>query len=174
MDGAPEEKKGEEPEAVEVKDDDEPMLEAGAEDDTDEEKENKVENLELVAEEADLVKKVGFAKLMGVEGLDIEYTIKKYEIFIGRKSKSTPADVVLGSSMSISRKHAKISYNFEKKTWELSVLGKNGVSVGKILYAPSSPPVPLKSQELIQFGDKLEPVSLYFLLPIKEPEGEAL
>ena len=77
MDGAPEEKKGE-PEAVEVvKDDDEPMREAGPEDDTDEEKENKVENLELVAEEADLVKKVGFAKLMGVEGLDIEYTIKK-------------------------------------------------------------------------------------------------
>jgi hypothetical protein len=118
--------------------------------------------------DAELMEKVGFAKLMGTEGSTIEYTIKKYEIFIGRKSKSTPVDVVLGNSMSISRKHAKISYNFEEKIWQLTVLGKNGVSVGKILYAPSSGPVGLKSQELLQFGDKLEPVSLYFLLPLKE------
>ncbi len=117
-------------------------------------------------EDAD-VEKVGFAKLKGATGVDIEYTVKKYEIFIGRKSKSTPVDVVLGNSMSISRKHAKISYNFETQNWELTVLGKNGVSVGKILYAPSSPPVVLRSQELLQFGDKLEPVSLYFLLPVK-------
>merc|ERR1739848_223541 len=116
-------------------------------------------------EELELASKVGFARLKGVDS-DIDYTVKKYEIFIGRKSKSTPVDVVIGSSMSISRKHAKISYNFETKTWELTILGKNGVSVGKILYAPSSPPVALRSTDLLQFGDKLEPVSLYFLLPV--------
>ena len=135
----------------------------GSETDEEEDKEKEDE-----ASDKELVEKVGFAKLMGTEGSDLDYTVKKYEIFIGRKSKSTPVDVVLGNSMSISRKHAKISYNFENQNWELTVLGKNGVSVGKILYAPSSPPVVLRSQELLQFGDKLEPVSLYFLLPVKE------
>ena len=124
--------------------------------------------LQLSAEELELVKKVGFARLMGVEGTDVDYVVKKYEVMIGRKSKSTPVDVVLGNSMSISRKHAKIAYNFETANWELTILGKNGVSVGKILYAPSSPPVVLRSQDLLQFGDKMEPVSLYFLLPLKE------
>ncbi|QDZ19019.1 FHA domain-containing protein [Chloropicon primus] len=135
----------------------------------DEGEENKrKEETALGLEEMELVKKVGFARLKGVEGSDIDYLLKKYEIFIGRKSKSTPVDVVLGNSMSISRKHAKISYNFDTRNWELTILGKNGVSVGKILYAPSSPPVVLHSQDLLQFGDKLEPVSLYFLLPLKE------
>lgn len=122
----------------------------------------------LSAEERDLMKKVGFARLKGVEGSDVDYSVQKYEVFIGRKSKSTPVDVVLGNSMSISRKHAKIAFNFETKNWELTILGKNGVSVGKILYAPTSPPVVLRSQDLLQFGDKMEPVSLYFLLPLKE------
>ena len=133
---------------------------------TDEEEDKVKEDEEAMDKE--LVEKVGFAKLMGTEGSDLDYTVKKYEIFIGRKSKSTPVDVVLGNSMSISRKHAKISYNFDTRNWELTILGKNGVSVGKILYAPSSPPVVLHSQDLLQFGDKLEPVSLYFLLPLKE------
>ena len=123
--------------------------------------------MQLSAEELELVKKVGFARLMGVEGTD-GLRREEVRVMIGRKSKSTPVDVVLGNSMSISRKHAKIAYNFETANWELTILGKNGVSVGKILYAPSSPPVVLRSQDLLQFGDKMEPVSLYFLLPLKE------
>lgn len=45
--------------------------------------------------------------------------------------------------------------------WELQVLGKNGVTVQGTLHTPSSPPVVLRSQDLIQIADR----SFYFLLP---------
>ena len=40
--------------------------------------------------------RVAFAKLQG-EGL--EYFIRKYEVLLGRKSKSTELDIVLGKHM---------------------------------------------------------------------------
>jgi hypothetical protein len=43
------------------------------------------------------LQKVGFAKL---EGPGIEFYAKKYDIMIGRKSKSTPLDIVLGTACS--------------------------------------------------------------------------
>lgn len=75
---------------------------------------------------------VAYAKLQG-DGL--EYFIRKYEVLLGRKSKSTELDIVLGAcstvvlpaaipelpschhafvgdNMNISRQHAKIAYNF--------------------------------------------------------------
>lgn len=63
--------------------------------------------------------------------------------------------------MNISRQHAKIVYNFERKCFELIVQGKNGVSVGGNLYTPASAPQELQSQDLLTVGDK----SFYFLLP---------
>lgn len=77
--------------------------------------------------------RVAYAKLQG-DGL--EYFVRKYEVLLGRKSKSTELDIVLGASpknpppaaapstffmslscclgdnMNISRQHAKIAYNF--------------------------------------------------------------
>lgn len=77
--------------------------------------------------------RVAYAKLQG-DGL--EYFIRKYEVVLGRKSKSTELDIVLGAgpksfpsllqqlnfpscqhacvgdNMNISRQHAKIAYNF--------------------------------------------------------------
>ena len=44
---------------------------------------------------------------------------------MGRASK-VPVDVSLGDSMNISRQHAKIVYNFERRAFELIVMGKNG------------------------------------------------
>lgn len=38
-------------------------------------------------------------------------------------------DVDLGNSKAISRKHAKIFYNFGTQRFELSVLGRNGAFV---------------------------------------------
>ncbi|CAL8463819.1 g3353 [Coccomyxa elongata] len=104
------------------------------------------------------IKQIGFAKLLGE---DLELYAKKYEIVIGRKSKSSVVDVVLGDTMSISRQHAKILYKFDRGVWELQVLGKNGVTVQGTLHTPSSPPVVLRSQDLIQIADR----SFYFLLP---------
>lgn len=100
----------------------------------------------------------GFAVLQG-EG--IEYYVKKYEVVMGRTSKSTNLDIVLGDNMNISRQHATITYNFDIQAFELKVLGKNGVSVNNELYTPSSPPLELKSQDFLQVGDK----AFYFLLP---------
>ncbi|KAK9805125.1 hypothetical protein WJX72_000415 [[Myrmecia] bisecta] len=104
------------------------------------------------------IPKCGFAKLQG-EG--VEFYFQKYEAWIGRRSKSTALDVVLGDNMNISRKHAGIVYNFEKGVFELVVLGKNGVTVSGTLYTPSSPPLALRTRDLIQMGDR----SFHFLLP---------
>jgi hypothetical protein len=43
-----------------------------------------------------------------------EFFIRKYETLLGRRSSSAQADVVLGDNMNTSRKHASITYNFEK------------------------------------------------------------
>ncbi|EIE18840.1 hypothetical protein COCSUDRAFT_45003 [Coccomyxa subellipsoidea C-169] len=109
------------------------------------------------------IDQVGFAKLLG-DGFEL--CAKKYEIVIGRHSKSSTVDVVLGDNMNISRQHAKILYNFSRGVWELHVLGKNGVTVEGTLHTPSSPPVVLRSQDLIQIADR----SLYFLLPRQQQQ----
>ena len=102
--------------------------------------------------------KCGFVKL---QGEDLEVYCKKYEIIIGRRSKSTALDVVLGDNMNISRQHAIIRYNFDTKAWELIVQGKNGVTVNGNLFTPQSQPATLHSQDLMEIGDR----SFYFLLP---------
>eukprot|EP00798_Chlamydomonas_sp_ICE-L_P007661 gene7661-815_t len=99
----------------------------------------------------------GFAKL---EGDDFSYTVRSYEVTLGRVSK-TPVDVALGENMNVSRLHAKISYNFKMRQFELTVQGKNGVSVNTVLYIPASDPLPLRSRDHLTIGDK----SFFFLLP---------
>uniref|UniRef100_A0A061QN52 Forkhead-associated domain-containing family protein n=1 Tax=Tetraselmis sp. GSL018 TaxID=582737 RepID=A0A061QN52_9CHLO len=109
------------------------------------------------------VQQFGFAKLLGTANFPSPgyYIVKKYEIVLGRKSKSSNLDIVLGDNMNISRKHAKIVFNFAKGAFQLEVLGKNGVTVGGVLYTPSSDPLALKSKDLLQIGD----TSFFFLLP---------
>ena len=50
-----------------------------------------------------------------------------------------------GDSMSISRKHASIVYNFEARCFELHVMGKNGVHKDGELITPEKAPVTLHS-----------------------------
>lgn len=102
--------------------------------------------------------RVAFAKLQG-DGL--EYFIRKYEVLLGRKSKSTELDIVLGDNMNISRQHAKIGYNFSLGVFELTVMGKNGVTVNGVLYTPSSAPQQLYTQDFLQVGEQ----KFFFLLP---------
>jgi FHA domain len=106
------------------------------------------------------IPKYGFAKLQGVNN-GLEYYIRKYEVLLGRSSKSSAADIILGDNMNISRQHAKISFNFDTGCFELTVMGKNGVTVQGSLYTPTSEPKQLKSQDLLQIGD----CSFHFLLP---------
>mmetsp|Transcript_27938 Transcript_27938/g.33938 ORF Transcript_27938/g.33938 Transcript_27938/m.33938 type:complete len:178 (-) Transcript_27938:903-1436(-) len=111
--------------------------------------------------------RVGFAKL---KGKDFEYFMQKYEVKLGRQSKSSQVDLVLGDErmMNISRHHASIIYNFDTRSFQLKVLGKNGVKVSNRFYSPADEPPTLRSQDLIGIGDSL----FYFLLPPSHKGGK--
>ncbi|KAG9445737.1 hypothetical protein H6P81_011865 [Aristolochia fimbriata] len=109
----------------------------------------------------------GFAKL---QGEDFEYYMQTYSIVLGRNSKKSTVDVdlaSLGGGMNISRHHARIFYDFQRRRFALEVLGKNGCFVEGVLHLPGNPPVKLDSQDLLQIGDK----KFYFLLPVRSILG---
>ncbi|GFQ02701.1 fork head transcription factor 1 [Phtheirospermum japonicum] len=109
----------------------------------------------------------GFAKL---QGEDFEYYMQTYSIVLGRNSKKSSVDVdlsSLGGGMNISRHHARIFYDFQRRRFALEVLGKNGCFVEGVLHLPDNPPVKLDSQDLLQIGDK----EFYFLLPVRSILG---
>ncbi|KAH9609019.1 hypothetical protein KSS87_022275 [Heliosperma pusillum] len=109
----------------------------------------------------------GFAKL---QGEDFEYYMQTYSIILGRNSKKSSVDVdlaSLGGGMNISRHHARIFYDFQRRRFALEVLGKNGCLVEGVLHLPGNPPVKLDSQDLLQIGDK----EFYFLLPVRNILG---
>ncbi len=56
----------------------------------------------------------------------------------------------LGTSKIISRKHARIDFNFRTRHFELTVLGKNGATVDGVHYSSRSPPTKLSSKSAIQ------------------------
>ncbi|PUZ44806.1 hypothetical protein GQ55_8G153400 [Panicum hallii var. hallii] len=125
---------------------------------------------------------VGFAKL---HGECFEYYMQTYSIILGRHSRrgsskdpTAPAppeaddgvDVdlgALGGGMNVSRRHARIFYDFPRRRFALEVLGKNGCLVEGVHHLPGSPPVKLDSQDLLQMGD----AKFYFLLPSRSVFG---
>ena len=104
--------------------------------------------------------RVGFAKIEhrirnAEEGTDTEAAtiyVRKYTVTMGRCSKSYSNDVELGDSMNISRQHAEVSYNFEKQTWELRVIGKNGLFLNRSPVGLNSPPQQLRSGDVINIA----------------------
>ncbi|KAM0887467.1 hypothetical protein ACQ4PT_029013 [Festuca glaucescens] len=101
----------------------------------------------------------GFAKL---HGQDFDYYIQFYEIILGRNTKKQKVDLDLtkvGASKDISRRHARIYYDFKHHTFALEVIGKSGCYVQRVLYLPGDDPVKLDSQDLIQIGG----IQFYFL-----------
>lgn len=112
----------------------------------------------------DVEVEAGFAKL---QGEDFEYYMQTYSIVLGRNSKKSSVDIdlsCLGGGMNISRQHARIYYDFDRKRFALEVIGKNGCLVEGVIYLPGSPPIKLDSQDLLQIGDK----KFYFLLPVRK------
>ncbi|OVA03197.1 Forkhead-associated (FHA) domain [Macleaya cordata] len=110
---------------------------------------------------------VGFAKL---HGEDFEYYMQTYSIILGRNSKTSTVDVDLyrlGGGINISRHHARILYDFQRRHFALEVIGINGCFVEGVHHHPGDPPVKLNSQELLQIGDK----KFYFLLPVRSILG---
>ncbi|KAM0893087.1 hypothetical protein ACQ4PT_025341 [Festuca glaucescens] len=101
----------------------------------------------------------GFAKLHG-QGFD--YYIQFYEIILGRNTKKQKVDFDLtkvGASKDVSRRHARIYYDFKDHTFALEVIGRSGCYVQRVLYLPGDDPVKLDSQDLIQIGG----IQFYFL-----------
>ncbi|CAM0952234.1 unnamed protein product [Alopecurus aequalis] len=101
----------------------------------------------------------GFAKL---HCQDFDYYIHYYEIILGRDTKKEKVDLdltVVGGAKDISRRHARIYYDFKHHTFALEVLGKNGCYVQGELYLPGDDPVKLDSKDLIQIGG----TEFYFL-----------
>eukprot|EP01137_Pigoraptor_chileana_P002260 Opistho-2@40847 len=103
---------------------------------------------------------LAYAKL---QGEDFVYYVQTLGITIGRKTQKTDdVDVDLGNSKQLSRRHARIEYNFTTRHFELKCLGKNGVVVDGVTVTPSAPPIPLSSRTVMHIGD----VCVYFLLPV--------
>ncbi|KAL8640207.1 MAG: hypothetical protein Q9228_002840 [Teloschistes exilis] len=76
----------------------------------------------------------------------------------------TATDGAPSSHKSISRKHVRIAFNFEKHLFEVIVLGRNGAFVDEEWY-PEGDVQPLRSGSLIQIGG----VGIRFLLPDVAP-----
>ncbi|PVU93815.1 hypothetical protein BB561_003018 [Smittium simulii] len=103
-----------------------------------------------------------YAKL---EGPNINYFIKSLSLTLGRQaSGSELADVILGENKALSRKHAKIFYNFMNRSFELQVFGKNGCFVDG-LFIQKGTTVPLAHRTVILMGES----SFTFLLPRNSP-----
>ena len=64
------------------------------------------------------LKRCGFAKLLGT---DVDFILRKYNCSMGRRSKASNTDVVLGDVMSISRQHAEIRYSFDTSEIRLTL-----------------------------------------------------
>nr|TKW00627.1 hypothetical protein SEVIR_8G123300v2 [Setaria viridis] len=126
---------------------------------------------------------VGFAKL---QGECFEYYMQTYSIILGRHSRRSSKDPAappvveaddgvdvdlgaLGGGMNVSRRHARIFYDFPRRRFALEVLGKNGCLVEGVHHLPGSPHVKLDSQDLLQMGE----AKFYFLLPTRSVFGNS-
>jgi hypothetical protein len=87
--------------------------------------------------------------------------VKSQEQQAKQLHKDQEVDIPLGEHKNISRKHAKIEYNFNNKQFELFVLGKNPVKVDGLSYSKKSQPVILHNGSEILIGDSF----FIFLLP---------
>lgn len=102
---------------------------------------------------------LGYAKLVGNAKVSFDFLVRKQTIIIGRSTAS--ADCVIKSDARlISRKHAKLSWDLERKEWVIYCLSeKNGILVNGIPLVPTSLAMVVKSRDLIEIGD----ASFFFL-----------
>lgn len=91
-----------------------------------------------------------FAKLTGE---DWTFYVQDLTVIIGRASDSkTPeqeedkVDLDLGKSKTISRRHAKIFFDFNTRGWKLIVTGRNGVKINNVYTKASEDSIPLESK----------------------------
>jgi hypothetical protein len=73
------------------------------------------------------------------------------------------SDVHIGNSTIISRRHAKIEYDFDRRRFTIKCESKNGLKVNGISILSNHGPVTIESLDVIRIAD----VDLCFLLPYK-------
>lgn len=99
------------------------------------------------------------------------FYVQTMQILLGRMvegdSSTDALDIHLGNQKAISRRHAKIFYNFGNQRFELSVLGRNGAFVDGI-FVEKGMTVPLTDGTKIQIGE----TEFAFVLPNKEKDLE--
>lgn len=67
------------------------------------------------------------------------FYVQSLSVTLGRKASETDhVDVHLGNTKAISRQHARVQYNFVKKSFEIYVGGRNGLFVDDIFYEQGS------------------------------------
>ncbi|KAM9935040.1 hypothetical protein OXX80_005377 [Metschnikowia pulcherrima] len=118
----------------------------------------------------------GSSRISAYARLDFDhYTffVQTLQVVLGRKSTQEflssahhSVDVHLSSKKAISRRHAKIFYNFGTQRFEISVLGRNGAFVDDS-FVSKGLTVPLKDTTKIQIGD----IPFTFVLPSVEPSS---
>lgn len=114
------------------------------------------------------------SKISAYARLDFEnYTfyVQTLQVILGRRSNDElmqgshhTVDVHISSKKAISRKHAKIFYNFGTQRFEISILGRNGAFVDD-LFVEKGVTLPLVDGTKIQIGD----IPFAFLLPSIDP-----
>ncbi|KAK6464066.1 transcriptional regulator of the forkhead/HNF3 family [Scheffersomyces coipomensis] len=117
------------------------------------------------------------SKISAYARLDFEnftFFVQTLQIILGRKSSDDllqsshhAVDVHLSSKKAISRRHAKIFYNFGTQQFEISILGRNGAFVDD-LFVEKGITVPLSDGTKIQIGD----IPFQFILPSIEPNDD--
>ncbi|KAG7824421.1 hypothetical protein KL919_002007 [Ogataea angusta] len=102
--------------------------------------------------------------------LDFEnftFYVQTMQILLGRlvegDTSTDSLDIHLGQQKAISRRHAKIFYNFGNQRFELSVVGRNGAFVDDI-FVENGVTLPLKDKTRIQIGE----TRFMFILPTDE------
>ena len=116
------------------------------------------------------------SKISAYARLDFEnYTffVQTLQVVLGRNSNEEiqssqhSVDVHLGSKKAISRRHAKIFYNFGTQRFEISIVGRNGAFIDD-LFVEKGITLPLADGTKVQIGD----IPFTFVLPTIEPSEE--
>jgi hypothetical protein len=89
---------------------------------------------------------LSYAKL---EGPTFKYFLYKLNVILGREKTgvdpiSDEQIIFIGNSQKISRKHAKIYWNFDNMQWEIKILSKNKAIVGSKTLRQHDPPIILQ------------------------------
>lgn len=104
---------------------------------------------------------------------DYTFFVQTLQVVLGRNSNEEiqssqhSVDVHLGSKKAISRRHAKIFYNFGTQQFEISIMGRNGAFVDD-LFVEKGITLPLVDGTKVQIGD----MPFTFVLPSIEPSEE--